>query len=326
MMPDKQEPVGAAGILELIATLFARGESGRLDIVAGATEGALLFKNGKLVDARIGHLTGFQAINAVASMRDARFHFDPSVGVPTFSPITSSERLVLKQFFGIETVDSTDYSTPVIAEEVEEVTLVTSNSTSAPTGPSTSYQAGSRAPYIIAFALSVLVIALATAAVRLRHRFREQSSPASVATRIEPASRPIPAEATVNEKPIATGPDLTGKWHLVNTVHNTSYRSFQNMKIGFALSINQTGTTFTAKGEKVSENGRSLPASSRTPIQLQGFIDGDRIEATFFEQGAIRKTNGRVVWKIDRTSGGLTGTFASTAAQTTGKSTARREL
>jgi hypothetical protein len=84
--------------------------------------------------------------------------------------------------------------------------------------------------------------------------------------------------------------------------------------------------TFTAKGEKVPENGRSLPASSRTPIQLQGFIDGDRIEATFFEQGAIRKTNGRVVWKIDRSSGGLTGTFASTAAQTTGKSTARREL
>ncbi|HEX7771138.1 MAG TPA: hypothetical protein VF435_01880, partial [Pyrinomonadaceae bacterium] len=73
-------------------------------------------------------------------------------------------------------------------------------------------------------------------------------------------------------------------------------------------------------------NGRSLPASSRTPIQLKGFINGDKIEATFFEQGAVRKTNGRFVWKIDRAGGGLTGTFASTAAQTSGKSTARREM
>lgn len=360
-MPDKE-------ILQLINTLSAKGESGRLDIVAGATEGELLFKNGKLVDARMGHLTGFQAINALASMRDARFHFDPSVTVPAYSSITLSERHVLKQFFGIETVDANDFVAPVIASEVDEVTVVQSDVTAAPIATPAPYQARSRAPYLIAFAIAVLVVALASAAVFLRSRYRELSSPAPVATNIEsvppttiakptveektippaPArettaektTTPAPAKAKVEEispapaptpAPVAekTAPaaqDLTGKWNLVNTVHTTAYKSFQKLQIGFAVSIHQTGRTFTAQGHKVSENGRRLPASSRTPIHLKGFIDGDKIEATFSEQGAARKTNGRFVWKIDRASGGLTGTFASTAAQTSGKSTARREL
>lgn len=342
-------------ILEVINTLSAQGESGRLDIVAGTTEGELLFKSGKLVDARMGHLTGFQAINAVASMPAARFHFDPSAAVPTFSSIKPSERHVLRQFFGIETADEKDFVAPVIANEVDEVTIIKSDVTAAPIAtPAPSYRARSRAPYLIAFAITVLVVGLASAAVFLRSRYRELSLPAPVATNIESASPTAPAKTTVEEqttppapaketvaektipptptpapleaKTASTAQDLTGKWNVVNIVQTSAYKSFQNLQIGFALSINQTGRTFTAQGHKVSENGRSLPASGRTPIQLRGVIDGDKIEATFSEQGAMRKTNGRFVWKIDRAGGGLTGTFASTAAQTSGKSTARREL
>ena len=368
MMLDK-EPVGAPGILQLISTLSAQGASGRLDLLAGATEGALLFKNGKLVDARMGHLTGFQAMNAVASLRDARFQFDPTAAIPSSSSITTSERLVLRQFFGIETVGPNDYSapTPAPADELEEATVIGSHVASAPTETSpaetvASYQVRSTAPYLIAFAVTVLVVALVAAAVALRSRYRERTMTASVATSSEPDSpalaaeptRSLPAEPTENEQPgttaskqpaskqpattapeqpattapeqpVTTAPDLTGKWNVVNTVQTTGRGAFQNLQIGFALSINQTGSTFTAKGQKVSENGRSLPASSRTPIQLKGFINGDRVEATFSEQGALRKTNGRFVWKIDR-AGGLMGTFASTAAQSSGKSTAKREL
>ena len=336
-MTDKEMPGGTHGILETIATLSANGETGRLDIFAGAIEGALLFKNGKLVDARVGHLTGFQAVNALASMRDARFHFDPSVAVPGFSPITSTERHVLKQFFGIETYEANDYAAaPVIAGEVDEATVIKSDVTSAPIAPPpVPHRPRSRAPYLIAFAISVLVVALASAAVFLRSRYRELSAPEPVATNTESVSAPAspvpapvsaPTETTVAENTTPPARDLTGKWNVVNTVHTTGYRSFQNLQIGFAVSINQTGRTFTAQGQKISENGRSLPASSRTPIHLQGTIDGDKIEATFSEQGTLRKTSGRFVWKIDPASGGLTGTFASTAARTSGKSTARREL
>lgn len=341
------------GILQQIAIIAAKGASGRLDIVAGATEGALLFKDGKLVDARVGHLTGFQAINAVASMPEARSHFDASVVQPTSSSITQNERVVLKQFFGIETVDSKSLVPTAPTGEVDEATVVTSSVTSVsnqsappqsempqsePAVIAPFYQPRSKAPYITAFALAVLVIAVGVAAVLLRDQFRERQSAASVATTGESVSRLVPAETTapaettvpakakVKNDPATAAPDLTGTWKIVNTVHNTSYRSFQNLQIGFALSINQTGTTFTARGQKVSENGRSLPASSRTPIQVKGSIRGNTVEATFLEQGAARNTNGRFVWTMDRTGKGLSGTFSSTAARTSGKSAASREL
>jgi hypothetical protein len=98
------------------------------------------------------------------------------------------------------------------------------------------------------------------------------------------------------------------------------------MNIGFELTINQSGKSFIGQGRKVSENGRSLPATSRTPIEVKGSIDGDRVDATFSEAGALRKTNGRFVWRIDQASGGLNGTFVSTAAGSSGKSAAKREL
>jgi hypothetical protein len=95
------------------------------------------------------------------------------------------------------------------------------------------------------------------------------------------------------------------------------------LKLSFDLAISQNGKSFTGRGEKVSENGRSLPATSRTPIRVEGSINGNRVEATFYEVGASRKTTGRFVWKINDT-GELNGTFASTAAHTRGKSKARK--
>lgn len=333
---------------EIIGTLSADGASGRLGILAGGNEGALLFRSGRLVDARIGNLTGFQAINALASMRDARFHFDPSVAVPTISSITPSERLVLKQFFGIDVADSHEQPAPARLDEVSETTVIRSSAPSEviaddPIEVAAAVYARPRFRYVTVLTLAVLLIAVVAGAVLLREKFRERSAVASVATKTEPVatrtepvttepvSTPAPAPPAVQEKPgsnpqpVSDTPDLTGEWRVVNTVDATAYRSFQKLRIGFAVSINQSGTTFTAKGRKVSENGRSLPANSRTPIELKGVINGDRIEATFYEQGTTRKTNGRFVWKIDR-AGGLKGTFASTAARTSGKSTATREL
>jgi hypothetical protein len=331
-MPHKQ-PVDAYGFSEVIAMLFANGESGRLDVVAGGNEGALLFNGGKLVDARLGHLTGFQAINALASMRDAHFQFDRSAAVPAVSSITPSERLVLRQFFGIETADTHNVSAPVLVESVPAA-VEPVEEVNEPAEAAAIYSAAPRFRYLVLGALAVLLVAVIAGAVVLREKFRERNSPAaetSLATRTEPASAPAVAtpantkEPRVTEEAVAATPNLTGEWSVVNTVNTTSYQSFQNLRIGFAVSINQTGTTFTARGRKVSENGRTLPANSRTPIELKGVINGDHIEATFSEQGSQRKTNGRFVWKIDR-AGGLTGTFASSAARTTGKSTATREL
>jgi hypothetical protein len=171
--------------------------------------------------------------------------------------------------------------------------------------------------------IAAVVFLFAVAAVALLYKYGDYAlpaSPASVTTNNEPSSSPVVEQAKPNSQPAQ---DLTGKWSVVNTVQKTSYSSFNNMEIGFNLSIEQSGKGFTGKGEKVSENGRSLPRGSRTPIQVQGSINGDRVEAIFYEQGATRKTNGRFVWRIDK-AGGLSGTFITNAARSSGKSTARK--
>ena len=325
-------------ILNFIRSLCANGESGRLEILAGAIQGELSFAEGKLVDARFGHLTGFPAVNAVAAMRDARFSFDPAFAPLASSSITASERVVLKQFFGIETAAANKYFEPdavswveevvpssTVADAADEVTIVRSEvarvETPHPLPPP------SRFAYRTGVAFAALAIALIAAAAVLMYKFNRPGSQQVVANAESP-SRPAPVQQSVKteQKPLMTAQDLSGKWNVVNTVETTSYNTYKNMKIGFALSINQTGTTFTGNGRKVSENGRSLPANSRTPIQVKGSINGDRIEATFFEQGSARKSNGKFVWRIDKAGRGLTGNFATTAARSSGKSAATRDM
>jgi hypothetical protein len=338
-MFDTRKTLHNGGILDVIKILSTNRESGKLEISAGKTGGAFFFKNGQLVDARVGDLTGFRAVNAVASMRDVRFTFDPSIYPPAVSSITPNERVVLKQFFGIETIDASTYEDEVTIE-TQRLPLPVIPEPVPDTRPSRSllYRGG--------LVLAMLFILIAAAAVALRNKYREREramAPAVATTQPvvdEPTvsqptvSQPTVSQPTVSQprvaQPAVAQPvvvkDLTGKWNVVNSVQKTSYRSFQNMNIGFELTINQSGKSFTGAGQKVSENGHSLPATSRTPIEVKGSIDGDRVEATFFEQGTLRKTNGRFVWRIDQASGGLNGTFVTTAAGSSGKSAARREL
>jgi hypothetical protein len=348
-------------ILNFIRSLCANGESGRLEILAGAIQGELSFAEGKLVDARFGHMTGFPAVNAVVGMRDARFSFDPSFAPLAFSSITASERVVLKQFFGIDTAAANEYIDPVgvnwpeetapasiVSEAPDEVTIVSSAapivSSDVPSAPITSpLPPPSRLSYQRPVAFLALAIALIAAGALIMYKLNKPASPAVVANAESP-SQPAPvqqAEQAVvhstpthgvptplkkDQKSLNTARDLSGKWNIVNTVETTSYNNYKNMKIGFALSIDQTGSTFSGSGRKVSENGRSLPAGSRTPIQVKGSINGDRIEATFFEDGTARKSNGKFVWRIDKAGRGLTGNFATTAARSSGRSAATREM
>jgi hypothetical protein len=117
--------------------------------------------------------------------------------------------------------------------------------------------------------------------------------------------------------------DLTGEWHIINTVQKTRFKPYDKMQVGFRLRINQQGKQFTAKGEKFSENGQTLPAASRTPIQLTGSIEGNKVVATFIEDGRMRRTNGRFVWRVQ--NDGLAGTFVSTAANSSGKSAVTKQ-
>jgi len=313
------------GVLEVIKNITSNHESGRLEIVSSGARGTLLFNEGKLVDARLGSLGGFPAVNAAVALRDVQVSFDHVTPASHLSSITPSERVVLKRFFGIE------------AAEMEEPTGTTEpeidwNPAPEPVVPL------NQAPAIFSVqrlaVCLVVLIGLAVGAIALRSRFKAPQPSAPVATVVESQPTPVTESqpqpevkqvaAAKPEKHAANPQDLTGEWHVVNTVQNTAYKSFDNMKVGFRLKINQQGKAFTGNGEKFSENGQTLPAANRTPIHVTGSIDGDNVVATFVEDGRIRKTNGRFVWKLQN-GDHLAGTFVSTAANSSGRSAVTKQ-
>ena len=332
-----------SGILEVVKNITSNHESGRLEIVSSGTRGTLLFNEGKLVDARLGSLGGFQAVNAAAALRDVQVSFDHVTPASHLSNITPSERIVLKRFFGIEAAgmdEPADTPEPEIDWNPAPEPVVPLNE--AATIP-LSFSSIPRLAVCLA-----LLIGLAVGAVALRSRFKasQPSAPVATVVKSQPSAATEP-QLEVNQvvaapqpevkqvaapqpevKQVAAEPerraakvqDLTGEWQVINTVQTTAYKSFDNMKVGFRLKINQQGKEFTGKGEKFSENGQTLPPASRTPIHVTGSIDGDKVVATFVEDGRMRRTNGRFVWKLQNGGDQLAGTFVSTAANSSGRS------
>lgn len=337
----------AHSLRDLIEIISSKRESGRLEIKASANTGAFFFKEGELLDARLGSLTGFQAVNAALSVRHARFAFDPSSPMPISSSITPNERVVLKQFFGIECVEPHEScGLPVVDWDVTPAAVVPLSEV--------------RRRHVALYLAAVLIFSAAVIGLALKVNGRreqasvaettafpsaaisEQTGTAAPAPSVREAGSAVPQQEskpgrTEPSPPVVTAQqtnqhqqeleqNLTGEWRIVNTVEKTAYRQFDNLEIGFRLVISQTGKEFTAKGEKISENGRTLAAGDRTPIQVSGSINGDKVVASFVENGAMRKTNGRFVWRIQSAGAGLTGTFMSTAARSSGKSSATKEL
>jgi len=313
-----------SGVLEVINDITSNHQSGRLEIASSGTRGTLLFNDGKLVDARLGSLSGFQAVNAAVALRDVEVDFDYVTPASQLSTITPSERIVLKRFFGIEAAEMTK-AAETVHPEIEwnpapEPVVPLSEAATIPLAPSALTR--------LAVCL-VILVGLAVGAIAVRSRFRaaEQSAPVATVVESQPQAvtdpQPEVKQVTAASEPenrTAEVQDLTGDWQVINTVQKTAYKSFDNMKVGFRLKINQQGKEFTGKGEKFLENGQTLPVANRTPISVTGSVDGDMVVATFVEDGSVRRTNGRFVWKLQNGRDQLAGTFVSTAANSSGRS------
>jgi hypothetical protein len=264
------------------------------------------------------------------------------------------------------TPDAPDYYDDQAVVSDEATVVRSRKSLRAENQPPITYGPSSRSRVPPALFATILTILVAAAALALVYRFRGSSSttpatvqtstdagdqqlpdssttPAAVQTSTDAGDQQLPDSSTtpaavqtstsVSDQQVANGtaptsvtPDLTGNWNVTNTIEQTAYQPYKNMQVGFELAINQTGNEFTGTGQKVSENGQSLPGTSRTPIVVRGSIEGDKVKATFSETGATRKTSGRFVWRIDRAKGGLTGTFASSAARSRGRSAATKRF
>lgn len=114
--------------------------------------------------------------------------------------------------------------------------------------------------------------------------------------------------------------ELSGEWKIENTIQSTSFHPFQDIRLGYRVFLSQRGTEITGTGEKWSEDDKWLPPKAHTPIQISASIRGNRIFATFQETGAQRTTTGTFDWTYERETNRLSGTFSSTAADSSGPS------
>ncbi|HEX6899286.1 MAG TPA: PBP1A family penicillin-binding protein [Thermoanaerobaculia bacterium] len=125
------------------------------------------------------------------------------------------------------------------------------------------------------------------------------------------------------EKP-ARSSDLSGWWEMTNTIQSTNYAQYKGLRLGYRLQLEQDGDRISGRGQKWSEDGRTLPSSARTPITVTGTVDGDTVKLRFTERGAKRTTGGSFSWELSADRTALRGSFQSSAADTSGRSVAYR--
>ena len=126
------------------------------------------------------------------------------------------------------------------------------------------------------------------------------------------------------ERAASSDTDLSGWWEMTNTIQSTNYADFKGLRLGYRVQLEQDGDRIVGRGQKWSENGRTLPASARTPLTVTGTVDGDKVILEFKERGAKRTTGGSFSWTLSPDRTALRGSFQSTAADTSGSSLARR--
>jgi hypothetical protein len=117
--------------------------------------------------------------------------------------------------------------------------------------------------------------------------------------------------------------DVSGRWDLRQDVKSTSYEPFAGMSVGYRLNLLQDGDRVHGRGFKTSENGVLLLPSQRTPIEVEGRIEGDQLVLNFTEIGRARTSRGTIRYRLG-TSGAMQGQFSSDAASSSGSSSAQR--
>lgn len=135
--------------------------------------------------------------------------------------------------------------------------------------------------------------------------------------------RPADAAHAVAQDRRNTGEGLSGWWALTNRVESSSYAPNNGMNVGYHLQLRQVGDHVSGTGQKWMENGRALMPDQRTPITVEGTIDGKRLHLGFTERGASRASAGTVTLALTDADT-LSGTFESDTEGSQGTSLARR--
>jgi len=111
--------------------------------------------------------------------------------------------------------------------------------------------------------------------------------------------------------------DLGGWWEVTNS-------GDAGAQVTYRIALRQEGTRITGEGEKWAEDGRRVPASSRTQIDLAGSIEGRQVRVRFSERGPGGASRGTMVWRLARDGETLSGSFSGAAGDAHGASSAVR--
>ena len=116
---------------------------------------------------------------------------------------------------------------------------------------------------------------------------------------------------------------LDGGWTVTNRVPSNNQDPPSLTTIGYRVRLKQQGVRVSGTGYRAMENGHIIPLRQRTPITVEGRLDGRRLELLFTELGAGGTRGGTWVMRVaDNAS--LRGTFWSDATQSKGSALATR--
>jgi cytoskeletal protein RodZ len=145
----------------------------------------------------------------------------------------------------------------------------------------------------------------------------------------DPASRsaapPVthdPASSTTGATP-GNADSVSGAWNITSKVESATLAAYKDLMLGFRLELLQRGDRIVGEGHKISENGTPLPARRKTPIKVEGTLEGNRLALDFTEVGARRASGGRFVLYLAE-DGSFRGRFTSDAARSSGGTVAVR--
>jgi hypothetical protein len=118
--------------------------------------------------------------------------------------------------------------------------------------------------------------------------------------------------------------DVTGAWALDLTIQDSSLVPMRGVTLRYVINIQQDGLKLVGEGEKACENGQPIAAAGRTRLELiGGKVEGSTVTMAFRDHGRVRQTSGTFNL-TSQTSDTMDGTFMWTAANATGKITAKK--
>ncbi len=94
------------------------------------------------------------------------------------------------------------------------------------------------------------------------------------------------------------------------------------MVLLFRVELVQRGDRITGTAVKWRENGRAVPASARSVLQIDGTVHGHEVTGRFVEAVGRRRGHGSFRWTYSVREGWLSGSFTTEVSSASGESTA----